>query len=819
MHYLLTLLLVLLQLTTSAQTQSRLLPKKGLYVTTSGITWASGSEFNVFTADRKHHHYYFTWWEQDADSTIKGKDVLYIGSTNTAVHGTYSLQQTATQTQVAITGQWNRTDSGLADVVHARLWLPYFHEARWLVQNKPIPLTELEQFYGTALEVQTPFGYFKLEASHPFRILRNDAPNPGANDYEKRSQYLLLYEQNIPLHPNGTITRNFTITEVAASPNPTINDSLLVATGVPVQQAWLPDLPVQELLPRPQRMVPGNGYYIIPPHAAQPMQAVTQQFHDMLRLHWQIGNQYYPNITAQINNRLPEEGYTIDVDTNRISISYKTPQGLQHALYTLVQLVQNQNGKLVVPACHITDAPAIGWRGIHMFTGPTSWPLHRRMYERVLLPLKMNHVVLQCEQAAWKSFPNIHNNISVPLADLKAEFAYLRSKQVQPIPLIQSLGHMEWFFKPVENRKWAVNPLYPYTLNAALPEARKAVKKLWDEAFRLLQPNIMHIGFDEIGMIGFHLPRETEVDLWKTQINFLHRYAQRKKATLMLWGDMALAPGEGPDATLAPTKERAALLRSTIPRGSYIGDWHYINNPNPDIYKPNLRIWKENGNIPIAAPWLRPNNVRGFVLAAKEEGAGVLQTTWADFESSEANMLSNIEQFGAYILALDYAWSGRTELPEKLPYKHIEEWNQRFYSQPKPVHAKNGWQVSIPVAFRDYTTTQNAKAPATVVIPFDAKTISGIQLQAATQQILPEGMPVVQIEGTRNGLTVFKTILRYGAELRGKHDTRPVFTRIPGKDAKTFYHFFEQPIEIDTIHIRLLHNGSGLEVANMILIE
>lgn len=819
MRSLLAFLTLLFCLHVAAQTQSRLIPKKGLFVTTHGLTWATGSEINVFTANKKQHHYYFTWWEQDADSTLKGRDVLHIGSSNTAVEGTYTLQQTNTKTEVRISCNWNRSDTGLTDLVHTRLWLPYLHAAKWYINGVQLTPQQLTAFYDKELELHTPFGNFHFEASSPFRIRRDEHPQPGPQDYEKRSQYLLFYEQNIPLMPAGKLERSFTVTEIASTAFGSSADSTLPAEPVALQAAWTPDMPTPMILPLPKQYEKRDAYYFFPETGPVLIPRATTAFRELLRLQWQIGNQYYPNITSQQNINLAPEGYSIAVNNTGIRIEYQSQQALQYALHTLLQLTVPQQGRLAVPHCNIIDAPAISWRGIHMFTGPQSWPLHRRMYEQVLLPLKMNKVVLQCEQAEWTSFPNIHNKISVPLADLKAEFDYLRMQKVQPIPLIQSLGHMEWFFKPQENRKLAVNPLYPYTLNAELSAARKAVKKIWNEAFRLLQPEIMHIGFDEIGMIGFHLPREKEVDLWKTQINFLNRYAQKKKVPLMLWGDMGLGPGEGPDALNGITRERAALLRNTIPKGSYIADWHYISNPDPEIYKPNLRIWKENRIIPLAAPWLRPNNVRGFVLAAKEEGAGVLQTTWADFESSEANMLLNIEQFGAYILALDYAWSGRTELPEGLPYNYVEEWTSRFYSQPKPITIRNGWQLQVPVAFADHTNPAGKTAPTTVLLPFEAKNISGFRLRAATQQIVSEGTPVAQVQGLRNGAVVFETTIRYGAEIRGRQDARPIFTRIPGKDATTFYQFFEKSEVIDSIRIQLLHAGSGLQVEELILIE
>ena len=208
------------------------------------------------------------------------------------------------------------------------------------------------------------------------------------------------------------------------------------------------------------------------------------------------------------------EAYTLDISTT-ILITYSSRQGLQYAMEGLGQLVYQKNGSLVLKAGQLRDQPKINWRGVHMFTGPTSWAFHKKMFDYVLLPLKMNKTVIQCEQAKWKTAPAVHNSISIGLNDLKNEFTYLRAKQVEPIPLIQSLGHMEWFFKPKENRKLAINPSYPYTLNVFKPEAVLAIHKIWDEALQLLKPTTIHAGFDEIGMIGFNWPREKEIELFQ----------------------------------------------------------------------------------------------------------------------------------------------------------------------------------------------------------------------------------------------------------------------------------------------------------------
>ena len=810
--------MVLLPIFAHSQTTSSLIPKKGLFITTNKLTWASGSELNFFPPDKKHHHYYFTWWEQDTDVTRAGSDILLIGSKNTAVNGTYSLHHKNNTSKIFIDCDWNLDQPGVADIVHTKIWLPFFNEAIWTNGQKN-EIKNFTAFHDTLLIATTPFGTFYFHSSHPFKLKPDNNPHPGTKDFNVQSHYLELYEESIPVNKETGLKRDFTVTYLSTTPETKQNEIIKKDMVHPVVGAWTPATKNNLLLPQPISVQFGETFYLIPIPKPAAVSAVVSQFRHLLQLYWQIGNSYYPNILTKQNKMLADEGYTLEILPQQIKLQYKTGKGLQHALQSLVQLTKNENGKLIIPQGIIKDEPAIAWRGIHMFTGPTSWQLHRRMYDRVLFPLKMNKVVLQCEQAEWKSQPLIHNAISVPLKDLKAEFDFLRKNNVEPIPLIQSLGHMEWFLKPKQNRFMAVNPQYPYTLNPDLPQSKKAVKQLWNEAFALLKPKIIHIGFDEIGMIGFNIPREKEVDYFKTQITFLHNYARQKKAKLMLWGDMGLAPGEGPDALNGITKERAAQIRRFIPAGSYVADWHYINNPNPDIYKKNLDIWKQNKDLPLASPWLRPDNIRGFVHAAINENAGVLQTTWADFESSEKNMLFNIEQFGAYILAMDYAWSGRKELPKDLPYNAIEEWTSRFYSQPKPVMAKNGWKITTAIQLNNITAATQASQPAVYELKWDAVIAEGIKLKATTETILAEATPVALIQLFSDNKLVYKKVLRYGVDVRSKNDRRFIYAHTPGKDEKTLYDFFQNKLHITSMRIQNLHPASGLNIEELILIE
>ncbi len=809
----------LLSTTLQAQTQAKLIPKKGLFLETAELTWGMGSEINFFTSDRKQHHYYFTWWEQDEVNHAPHDTELILGSQNTAVFGSFRMKQTERKIEARIDCKWNRTDTGLAEITFVRLWKPYFREARWKDASGRT-IQALEKFIGNKLVAQTPFGSFVFTSPVPFKIKISDNANPAPTDYSARNQYIEFYEDKIQVDAQQRLQRAFQVETIDTPPQSDTRTGIKYVRPVRNEHGWVPSALNKTILPLPAEVKTTGGFHTIPLTQINPPDSVESAFRSLLSLQWQLSDQHHPRIQVLQNPALNTQEYRIEVSTDGIRIESSTDTALQYALQTLAQATEWANGRLQIPCMRISDRPKSDWRGIHMFTGPTALEFHTRMYERILLPLKMNKAVIQCEQARWSAFPEIHNPISVSLLDLKKEFELLRKNRVEPIPLIQSLGHMEWFFKPKSTRRLAINPDYPYTLNTDLPAAKEAIQTIWNEAIDLLQPSTLHVGFDEIGMIGFNLPRDKEVSLFRNQLSFLDRYAKSNNKKLMIWGDMGLAPGEGPDACNGINPARAKMIREAIPAGTYVADWHYLNNPDPSVYKKSLHIWKQNQNIPLASPWLGPNNVHGFVKAAIEENTGVLQTTWADFESSEKNMLINIEQFGAYILALDYAWSGRKELPDQLPYDPIREWTRRFYGQSKPITSRAGYRLIDSMTFTDITAKSEQDSFDGESLILDREmAVSGLSFQATTKSIVPEGSLVAAIELYHREIRIGTIPMRYGVELRSVKDQRPIYAETEGQDPTTVWKFWEEAKKIDRIRIVLRQPGSGLSLKNLSLIE
>ena len=68
-----------------------------------------------------------------------------------------------------------------------------------------------------------------------------------------------------------------------------------------------------------------------------------------------------------------------------------------------------------------------------------------------------------------------------------------------------------------------------------------------------------------------------------------------------------------------------------------------------------------------------PDNIYHFSQAALSAGAeGLVQTTWMGYFPDERAMRSELRQFTAFVLAAEYAWSGRAEAPARLGYEPQE---------------------------------------------------------------------------------------------------------------------------------------------------
>jgi len=551
--------------------------------------------------------------------------------------------------------------------------------------------------------------------------------------------------------------------------------------------------PQEVLVKKDQPIVMGDSIFVDPPTSAP---GTAQMIIDEAKLHWDVPNlslaqnaktQFFLRIQDQ---NLPAGGYEIRISPHTAIVMGQDYEGLRHAITTLGQLFYAKDGKLCLPSGIVRDWPKVGWRGVHLFVGPDALAFHQKLWDRVLEPLKFNKVVLECERTQWHALPGPRKANYMTRLELMALFDYYRRIGVEPIPLIQSLGHMDWMLSSKDCSELALYPKPASCIDARLPKAEQILSKVWEEAIAMLHPRTIHFGLDEIAN---HWPTQDSTlatQLWQVQLPFLTGIAASHNVGVMCWGDQCLAPGDSPDAALAANEQVALQRRSFIPKGSLVGDWHYVDDSNPDRYAKTLKIWKDDGVQPIASTWFRPENIRGFYLAAIDAGAGTLQTTWVGVNSNEDSLVREFKQYAALVVAADYAWSGRKDDWNKLGYDPYQVFSQMYFGVPSKLNATSGQTATLgsgssqgrigdvefkffsPISLKSMLTPETSKLPESLVVQTPGLRGTELCLAVDTSTSAEDNAPIANLViDAGDGDPVKKTLIS-GADVPATADAR-----------------------------------------------
>ena len=366
------------------------------------------------------------------------------------------------------------------------------------------------------------------------------------------------------------------------------------------------------------------------------------------------------------------EGYRLSVHPNGLLVQSATAQGAFYGLQTLIQLRSWQELNLRCPVVEIADWPSLRFRGAHWFPSASGTTMDIRLINNIFSAFKLNHCVIQCESVRWDSHPEIANRDSLSKPGLRVVVGACRDRFLEPIPLLDIPGHADWMFRHGQNTNLIEDPRTPYACCVRNPKTIPLIEDVMTECLDAFHPQAFHLGFDEISLHGrFPNPDcpfchdASATILMAESANQLASWLAARGVATMIWGDMLLAPGEAADATSAKTVTEARARRAVIAKNITIADWHYVWNAD----RTSLDLLQQAGFHTIAATWKEPVNIYRFSQAAMASGAeGLLQTTWAGFFPDEQDMQQAIDQYAAYILAADYAWSGRSDPPARLGY-------------------------------------------------------------------------------------------------------------------------------------------------------
>lgn len=401
-----------------------------------------------------------------------------------------------------------------------------------------------------------------------------------------------------------------------------------------------------------------------------------------------------------------------------VRLSAETPAGIANGFKTLRQLIRVRDGRLSIRGCAVEDYPSMSFRGIHFFTGRGARELQTRMVRNVLGPLKINQLVYQADYLRWDAMPKGSHNERYVMEkeDARAVAEEARRQGIEVIPMVNTFGHSEWLIDNPVLRHLADNPGHPYAYDPSNPEVYRICEKIYEEAIELFKPRVFHIGHDEVTLHDFpHSERNRAIGagplIIRDTLHYYHWLKARGLRTAM-WGDMLLGPTEaGPDACLAPSDEEAKRRRDALPRDILITDWHYEGAAIEKFT--SLQLLSKAGFDTVASTWATPSNVVRFAKVAESldlddpttggtcadyhggTPLGLLQTTWAGYSFDETSFIENPDQYSAYVLAAEAAWTGGYAEPDDVPYDYRAEFVRLWNQGHLPGGAAPGWTLDL----------------------------------------------------------------------------------------------------------------------------
>jgi hypothetical protein len=406
--------------------------------------------------------------------------------------------------------------------------------------------------------------------------------------------------------------------------------------------------------------------------------------------------------------------YFLQVTADGVRIVGRLPEGAFYGVQTLMQWLQPTEGALEAAPVRIIDYPHLKWRGVHLF-GSTEAGFLPRLIENVIAHAKFNHLVLECGYGQWETIRDAWVDISAPKSLLREAVQVSRQNLLEPIPLIQSLGHMYWVFRNDANKHLAEDPDTPWAIAPRGAETRPFLQRLYDEVFEVFQPRHFHAGLDEVTLRG-RFPNRPEskgasvAELFVEHTEWVHSELKRRGVDrVLMWGDVLLAPGEANDGGAhAKSPDEARLTRERLSKlpDLVICDWHYTP-AEPERYISLDVLQRAGFKEIIATTWYNPRNIATFAKAARQRRiAGLLQSTWAGYSLNEGTLNTiELRQFVAYLLAGAYAWDTDLPMPDELPYDFERLFIERYRREAVPLQARAGFMVDLASACNFDLTT------------------------------------------------------------------------------------------------------------------
>jgi len=294
------------------------------------------------------------------------------------------------------------------------------------------------------------------------------------------------------------------------------------------------------------------------------------------------------------------------------------------------------------------SGPAQPWHAVHLLNYNTDSDLEALSQNLgKLAEMGVNTVILEVDYSfAFKSHPELRRGSSPITPEGARKFAATcRKLGIRLIPEFQSLVHQSW--KSETFPLLTAYPLFDSTPGAfpgndgvycrewdpLNPAVAKIVFQLMDELIDSFRANAVHVGMDEVFLLGSDLSPSTKgkdpAMLFAKAVNDIHRHLVSKRhVEMLMWGDRLIDGKTNNLGEWEASMNGTAAALDMIPKDIIICPWHYELR---DSY-PSIPMFLDKGFRVLPAGWNKLEAARALIEYSRQYDSpkllGYMFTTW-----------------------------------------------------------------------------------------------------------------------------------------------------------------------------------------------
>jgi hypothetical protein len=374
---------------------------------------------------------------------------------------------------------------------------------------------------------------------------------------------------------------------------------------------------------------------------------------------------------------LGEEGYILKVTEENIIIAAVSHKGALYGFESLRQIINRQEGRLLVPQLLINDSPQFPFRGIKLYLpGRENIPFFKRFIRDFAAKYKFNKIILElnANMRLYKhpelntgtvlferhlNFsrldrpPGLHNEFQnsshqdnadgeiLEKEEVAEIVSYMRKFNIEVIPELPSLTHAYYLLFGHEDLAENINQPFPDTYCPLKPEIYKIYFDVLDEYIDVIKPAVIHVGHDEWRMEKdvCELCRGKDYGkLFAEDLTRIHDYLAGKEIRTAIWGDHLLESVRSKDHQVwksstgyqynIPGALTPEQVRELVPEDILIFNW-FFNKPENDKQISDFGFQQVYGNFtPDIKEWNNRINTKGLIGGAPSSWAATTETNF-----------------------------------------------------------------------------------------------------------------------------------------------------------------------------------------------